>query len=150
MTYCSVSSTTMPEPLSALLITRVWSEQSSFSALLCAGVRFVVVLRGCNLLTFFLTLFRYSSIAGLAVGGVHVLFFLKGCGSLDGLSLKKCFILLLLSKLSRESDSGICGVTLLGTKVRPRERTSICGGLRVFEERLVIYFSLFISLFISF
>ena len=57
---------------------------------------------------------------------------------------------LLLSKLSRESDSGICGVTLLGTKVRHRERTSICGGLRVFEERLVIYFSLFISLFISF
>ena len=38
----------------------------------------------------------------------------------------KVFIQLFLSKLSRDSDSGGYGVTLLGTK------TSSCEGLRVF------------------
>ena len=52
----------------------------------------------------------------------------------DGRSLKKCFIQLFLSKLSRDSDSGGYGVTLLGTK------TSSCEGLRIFEESLVISF----------
>ena len=55
---------------------------------------------------------------------------------MDGRSLKKCFIQLFLSKLSRDSDSGGYGVTvtLLGTK------TSSCEGLRIFEESLVISF----------
>ena len=38
----------------------------------------------------------------------------------------------------------------LGTKVKPRERTSKCEGLKVFEERLVMYFCLFNSLWTSF
>ena len=53
---------------------------------------------------------------------------------MDGRSLKKCFIQLFLSKLSRDCDSGGYGVTLLGTK------TSSCEGLRIFEESLVISF----------
>ena len=53
---------------------------------------------------------------------------------MDDRSLKKCFIQLFLSKLSRDSDSGGYGVTLLGTK------TSSCEGLRIFEESLVISF----------
>ena len=64
---------------------------------------------------------------------------------MDGRSLKKCFIQLFLSKLSRDSDSGGYGVTLLGTK------TSSCEGLRIFEENLVISFlSVFINFFASF
>ena len=51
--YCSVSSTTMPEPLSALLMTRVGSEQSSSSAFVCVGVRFGVALSGCNFCSWF-------------------------------------------------------------------------------------------------
>ena len=60
------------------------------------------------------------------LGGVHMLLLLKGC--MDGRSLKKCFIQLFLSKLSRDSDSGGYGVT------------SSCEGLRIFEESLVISF----------
>ena len=65
---------------------------------------------------------------------------------MDGRSLKKCFIQLFLLKLSRDSDSGGYGVTLLGTK------TSSCEGLRIFEESLVIInkLSLFINFFVSF
>ena len=67
---------------------------------------------------------------------------------MDGRFLKKCFIQLFLSKLSRDSDSGSYGVTLLGTK------TSSCEGLRVFEEKLVIIFlcssaSLFLSFLLN-
>ena len=64
---------------------------------------------------------------------------------MDGRSLKKCFIQLFLSKLSRDSDSGGYGVTLLGTK------TSSCEGLRIFEESLVISFLCsIINFFVSF
>ena len=78
-----------------------------------------------------------------------MLFFLKGCCSVGGLFLKKCLSLLLLSKLSRGSDSCVCDWTRLGTKVKPRERTSFCGDVSVLDERLVIYLSLFSSFCIS-
>ena len=78
MTYLSVSSITIPDPLSALLITRVWSRESCLRASVCLGVRFGVILRGCKLLISVLILFRYSSISGQAFGGIQVLFFLKG------------------------------------------------------------------------
>ena len=67
------------------------------------------------------------------LGGVHNYYALASEG-VDGRSLKKCFIQLFLSKLSRDSDSGGYGVTLLGTK------TSSCEGLTIFEESLVISF----------
>ena len=73
------------------------------------------------------------------LGGVHMLFASEG---VDGRSLKKCFIQLFLSKLSRDSDSGGYGVTLLGTK------TSSCEGLRIFEESLVISFLCSSTLFL--
>ena len=78
-----------------------------------------------------------------------MLFFLKGCCSVGSLLLKKCLSLLLLTKLFRGSDSCVCDCTLLGTKVKPRERTSFCGGVSVLDERLVIYLSLFCSFCIS-
>ena len=56
--YCSVSSTTIPEPLSACLMTSDWSELSSLSAFVCVAVRFVVVFRGFSVLTCVLILFR--------------------------------------------------------------------------------------------
>ena len=49
-----------------------------------------------------------------------------------------------------DSSNGICGVVLLGTKFKPRDRTSICVGLSVLEERLVMYFCLLSSLWVSF
>ena len=58
VTYCSVSSMTMPEPLSALFMTSVLSDWSSLRALFCVGVRFGVVFRECNELISFLILFR--------------------------------------------------------------------------------------------
>ena len=124
LTYCSVFSTTMPEPLSALLMTKVWSKHSCLRALVCKGVRFGVTLRECSLLTSVFILFRYPSIAR---EGAQVLFFLKGCGSVDGWFLKKCFNLLLLSKASRDSDRCTFGGDQLGTKVKPRGRTSNWG-----------------------
>ena len=48
LTYCSVSSITMPEPLSAFLMTRVVSDWSSLRAMLCVGVRFGICFRGCR------------------------------------------------------------------------------------------------------
>ncbi len=72
-----------------------------------------------------------------------MLFCLKGCGSVFGLLPKKCLSLLFLSKLSRDSDNFVRVRLLLGTKVKPRDRTSICGTVRVFVERLVMYCSLF-------
>ena len=141
---------TMPEPLSALLITRVWSEASSLRASFCLGVKLGVLFRGCSEFVSFLTLSRYSSISTEAVGGVHVLFSLKGCGSVGDLFWKKYLILLFLSNSSRDSSSWACGLDPLGTKVKPRERTSKCEGLKVFEERLVMYFCLFNSLWTSF
>ena len=79
-----------------------------------------------------------------------MLFFLKGCGSVDGWFLKKYLILLFLSKLCRDSVKLFCGGVLLGTKVRPSERTSSCVVVRVLDERLVMYFSLFSVVWISF
>ena len=55
--YCSVSSTTMPEPLSGLLITRVWSVDSSLSASCWVGVRFGVNCSDCNVFVFVLLIF---------------------------------------------------------------------------------------------
>ena len=91
----------------------------------------------------FLTLSRYSSMFGEAVGGIQELFFLKGWGIEAGLFLKKNLSRLLLSNLSRDSDIGISGGAPLGTKVKPNERTSNWGGggeLSVLDERLVIYY----------
>lgn len=78
----------MPEPLSALLMTKVWSLDSWKKASLCAGVRFWVTFRGSIDSVSVLILFRYSSIAGEATGGVQVLLFRKGCGSVGGRFLK--------------------------------------------------------------
>ena len=58
LTYCSVSSITMPEPLSALLITKVLSDRSSLRALFCVGVRLGEIFKGCSELISFLILFR--------------------------------------------------------------------------------------------
>ena len=120
----------MPEPLSALLMTRVGSE------LFCEGVRFGVVFRGDNALTSLFILCRYASISGEAGGGFHKLFSLKGCVVAGCLFLKKICCLW-------GSGSWLRDLLRLGTKVKPKERTSTCGGVRVLEERLVIYFCLF-------
>ena len=78
-------------------------------------------------------MFFYSvqvfSMSGEAFLGFQELFFLNGCGSTCDLSLKKNLSRLLLSKSLRDSEMGIGGVSLLGTKVKPNERTSNCGGL---------------------
>ena len=79
----------MPEPLSALLMTRVGSELSFLRALFCEGVRFGVVFRGDNALTSLFILCRYASISGEAGGGFHKLFSLKGCIVAGCLFLKK-------------------------------------------------------------
>ena len=83
-----MSSITIPEPLSALLMTRDLSDWSSLRALFCVGVRLGVVLRGCNELISSLTLNRYFSMSVEARGGFQKLFFLKGCGSTFGWFLK--------------------------------------------------------------
>ena len=85
-----------------------------------------------------------------ASGGFQVLFFLKGCGSVDGLFLKKCLSLVFLSNCSRDSVNSVCEEAWLGTKFRPKARTSSCGELNVFEDRLVMYLFLFSSLWVSF
>ena len=113
----------------------------------CEGVRFGVVFRGDNALTSLFILFRYASISGEAGGGFHKLFPLKGCIVAGCLLLKKSFNLLLLSKFLRGSGSWLRDPLRLGTKGKPRERTSTCGGVRVLEERLVIYFCLFNNFF---
>ena len=118
--HSSVSSTTMPESLLALLMTK--SSQSCWRVYFVQGSG----LRGCNVLTSVL-LFRHSSIAGEleAAGGIQVLFFLKGCDSVGGWFLKEISF---LSKLSRDLDIGIFdGV-----------RTSNCGGVRDIDKRLVM------------
>ena len=56
--YCSVSSTTIPEPLSAVLMINVWSDLSCLSALFCVGVRLGVNFSGCNVFISVLILFR--------------------------------------------------------------------------------------------
>ena len=56
--YCLVSSTTIPEPLSAFLMIKVWSEQSCLKASSCTGVKLGVILRGCNVFISVLILFR--------------------------------------------------------------------------------------------
>ena len=68
---------------------------------------------------------------------------------MGGLFRKKKLSLLLLSKLLRDSSSENCGSCMLGTKLRPRDRTSRCVGLRVLDERFVIYLCLFINLCVS-
>ena len=109
LVYCSVSSTTMPEPLSAFLMTKVWSVYSSLRPFLCVGVKLGVVFKGLIVLISLLILFRYVSISGEAEGGSQELFPLKGCRFVGGLFLKKYFSLLLLSKQSRESISCVGG-----------------------------------------
>ena len=69
---------------------------------------------------------------------------------MGGLFLKKCFIRLLLSKLSKDSSICVGNEILLGTKVKPKDRTSSCGGLRVLDERLVTYLLMFIIFWVSF
>ena len=65
-----------------------------------------------------LILFRYFSIVGDAVGGIQLLFFLKGCVSVGALLLKKCFSLLFLSKLSKDLCNWVVDCVRLGTKVK--------------------------------
>ena len=78
LTYCWVSSTTMPEPLSALFITRSLSVERCLRACFCSRVRFGVDFSGCTVLISFLILFRYFSIGGEAISGVQELLCLKG------------------------------------------------------------------------
>ena len=63
-----------------------------------------------------------------------MLFFLKGCGSVDGLFRKAYFSLLLLSKLSTDFGKCTFGGAQLGIKVKPKARTPSCGGFRVLED----------------
>ena len=89
--YCSVSSTTIPEPLSAFLITLDESRARLLRALSSALGKF---LRRCSRgrdLTSASTLCRYASVAESAGGGSQVDFGLNGCGSMTGASLKKHF-----------------------------------------------------------
>ena len=60
-------------------------------AFTCEEFRFGVTFRGCNLFVSFLTLIRYPSMFGEAVGGVQELFFLKGWGFEAGLFEVDCF-----------------------------------------------------------
>ena len=45
---------------------------------------------------------------------------------------------------------GISGGTPLGTKDKPSDRTSNCGGLSILDDRLVMYLFLFIMFLLSF
>ena len=118
----------------------------------CLGVKLGVVFRGCSEFVSFLTLSRYSSISTEAVGGVHVLFSLKGCGSVGDLFWKKYLILLFLSNSSRDSSSWACGLDPLGTKVKPRERTSKCEGLKVLRRDwlCILFMDFLFCLFLRF
>ncbi len=83
-----MSSTTIPEPLSAFLIISELSDARSFSAILSSLVKFGITLYvGIVIISCFI-LFRYASIFAEALGGYHVLFCLKGCGSWGGSFLK--------------------------------------------------------------
>lgn len=88
---------TMPDPLSAALITRVRSAASLCSVFSSALVGFLLKGLGSRSLICYFALFRYASIARLATGGIHADFLWKGCGTEGGEFLKKCFSLFDLS-----------------------------------------------------
>ena len=78
--YLAVSSTTIPEPLSACFMTIVGSLASSVKAPSSDFVRLGLNALNSNLPVCSLTLSRYISIRGEALGGIQLLFCLKGCG----------------------------------------------------------------------
>ncbi len=83
----------------------------------------LVDFKGCSVLISVLILCRYSFISGEAIGGPGALF-LEWMWLRGRFLPKEVFSLLLLSKLLRDSDSFDNDVSLLGTKVRPKERIS--------------------------
>ena len=76
-----VSSTTIPEPLSALLMTKEVSEASSFSAVLSFLDKLWENLMGCSSVIPVYTRCRQDSTTTEALGGTHVIFgcFLAEC-----------------------------------------------------------------------
>ncbi len=86
--YLSLSSITMPEPLSAFFITMSGSAASSLRALVSALVMFGKKLVGSSSFMSFSILCRYLSTSSEALGGNQVLFCLNGCISFDMLFLK--------------------------------------------------------------
>lgn len=137
--YCSLSSITIPEPLSAFLMTRVWSLARSFKAFCCDMVRFFLNGLGASCSISVLILVRYDSMLLDALGGCQVLFFLKGCGSWEVEFLKKYFSLLFLEKLRCDCTSFDASICLFGTNVRPRESTCFSVCVRCLEDKLVMY-----------
>ena len=79
----------MPDPLSAALMTRVWSLASFLSAACSILVRFGWNGIGSRELIWALILCRYASMGGLAGGGVQVDFFLNGCSGPDVVAFLK-------------------------------------------------------------
>ena len=75
-----MSSTTIPEPLSACFMTIVGSLDSAVKALSSGFVRLGLNALSFNFFACSLTLSRYISICGEALGGIQLLFCLKGCG----------------------------------------------------------------------
>lgn len=139
--YLLLSSTTMPEPLSAALMTRVWS-LASLESVCCS---FLVRLGWEGLFSSdcscAFTLFRYASMAGLAGGGIQADFLRKGCGSGPLWSLKCHLSLFDLSNLLYAASNWSLLTLLVGTYVSPLDRTSISEFVR-FLERFVMYFCL--------
>ena len=82
--YLSLSSTTIPEPLSAFLIIRVLFFANCFSVVFSLAFRLgmngslFMVSMSCSILC------RYFSMSSGPLGGVQVLLALKGCGLLCG------------------------------------------------------------------
>ena len=83
-----MSSTTIPEPLSACFMTIVGSLARDIRALSSGFVRLGLNVLSSSLLVCSLTLSRYISICGEALGGIQLLFCLKGCGVCEAQFLK--------------------------------------------------------------
>ena len=75
-----MSSTTIPEPLSACFMTIVGSLASDVKALSSGFVRLGLNALSLSVLVCSLILSRYFSICGEALGGSQLLLCLKGCG----------------------------------------------------------------------
>ncbi len=86
--YFCISSTTMPDPLSAFLIIRVLSVTSCLKALYSSLVRLGSMLLSGKPVRDVFILCRYVSISCDALGGVHILLSLNGCGSASDWFLK--------------------------------------------------------------
>ena len=84
-----MSSTTIPEPLSAFLMTLDESRARLLRAILSSLGKFLCKCSSGRVMISASILCRYASIAGLAGGGSQVDLALNGCGSESGASLKK-------------------------------------------------------------